>query len=204
MKKFLFVLFILLIVSGAYAQKINLIGGMSLSKYIVEWTGSGPEPIGLVLHHQNSTGFLGGMGIEFKIIKRLRLEADVMHFQKGSQYIPSPGNTIAYDLNTLSIPVLIKFALLSDSLPYILAGGELSIILSHKRNGYDLADSPEKYDYGIILGIGNNIKILGVSLFFEARYHIGLTDIDLEDRIIELEDIKRQTRALAIIVGLKI
>ena len=199
MKKFLFILLILLLVSGAYAQKINLIGGMSLSKYIVEWSGSGPEPPGLILHHRNNTGFLGGMGIEFKIIKRLTLEADVMYFQKGSKYTPTPGSTITYDLNTLSIPALIKFAFLPDSLPYILAGGEFSLILSHKVDGFDLTESTKKYDYGIVLGVGNNFKIPGASLFIEARYYIGLKDIEFYP-----SEVKRRTRALAVIIGIKI
>lgn len=195
LKKFLFLLSILFLVSGAYAQKINLIGGMSFSRYHVEGLGYIPPPFGPVWRYK--PGFIQGIGIEFKIIKRLSLEADVLYFQKGSNYTLGPGSKLNYNLNTISFPLLVKFAFLPDSLPYILTGGEFSIILSHMVDGRDLMESTEKHDYGILLGVGYDFKIPRFSFFIEARYHIGLTDI-------EIRDFERKTRALALIIGIKI
>lgn len=202
MKKFLFILLILVLVSAAYAQKINLIGGMSLSRYHVEELVYAPPPFNPVWRY--NSGFIGGMGIEFKAFRFLRFEADALYFQKGSNYSLMPGDKAIYNLNTISFSILVKFAFLPDSLPYILAGGEFSIILSEKCNGMDSTVSREKNDRGILLGVGNNIKIPGASFFVEARYHIGLSDINRTDEIFGWNDITMQTRALAVIVGIKI
>jgi len=193
-------LLILTLVSGAYAQKINLIGGMSLSRYDVEGLVYAPPPFGPVWRY--NSGFIGGMGIEFKVFKFLRFEVDALYFQKGSNYGLMPGDKIIYNLNTISFPLLFKFSFLPDSFPYILAGGEFSIILSHKRDGLDLTD--KKSDYGIILGVGNNIKILRASFFIEARYHIGLSDINRDVVWLWNDNTIMQIRALAVIVSIKI
>lgn len=195
MKKFLFVLLILTLVSGVYAQKINLIGGLSLSRYDVESLEYIIPQSGPVWRYK--PGYIQGVGIEFKIIKGLTCEADVLYYQKGSTYILGQGSKHTYYLNTISIPLLIKIAFLPDSLPYILAGGEYSVILSHIEDSRDLMEITEKYDYGILLGAGFDLKIPGISLFIESRYHIGLRDM-------EIREFERQTRALAIIVGIKI
>jgi len=202
MKKTLFILLILILVSAAYAQKINFIGGMSLSRYHVEGLVYAPPPFGPVWRY--NSGFIGGMGIEFKVFWFLRFEADALYFQKGSNYSLMPGDKSICNLNTISFPILVKFAFLPDSLPYILAGGEFSIILSEKWDGRDSTVSREKNDRGIILGVGNNIKIPGASFFLEARYHIGLSDINKADDIWGWDQITMQTRTLAIIIGVKI
>jgi len=185
MKKTLFILLILILVSAAYAQKINFIGGMSLSRYHVEGLVYAPPPFGPVWRY--NSGFIGGMGIEFKVFWFLRFEADALYFQKGSNYSLMPGDKSICNLNTISFPILVKFAFLPDSLPYILAGGEFSIILSEKWDGRDSTVSREKNDF-----------------FVEARYHIGLSDINKAVDIWGWDDYKTQTRALAVIVGIKI
>jgi len=135
-KKFLLILLIFLLVSGAYAQKIKIIGGVNLSKYPQE-----PALLWITdaaFRHEPAykKGFLGGIGIEFTLTKNIALEIDGLFLQKGSHYVygyNKEGN-IKHILDVISIPLLIKFKLLQGSSPYILDCLRLWIRVQEEAN----------------------------------------------------------------------
>jgi len=219
-RSFLFLLFMIL-VSEAFAWDFKLLGGAGLSSYSiyptkVYWGGYGD-------YYRYDTsyqpGFLVGAGIEWPLAKRIAMEIDVLYFKKGSKITMSRLDELYwktdYVLNVISVPVLIKIKALPDSSPYIVHGGELSYTLSHKYSStsypeypYDqgpqqyppesIKDSTKSFSFGVVVGAGWEIKIRGISLLVEARYHFGLINILSEDQSVPpmLESIKPNSQVI--------
>ncbi len=214
MKKYLFVFLSIILVSGSYAQEFKLIGGTGLSSYNV-WPEVVTIPNGWGWMELNSisnykTGFILGVGVEFDLTRNIAFEIDGLYFQKGSiirerQLTASKWH---YILNEVSFPIFIKIKLLPGSSPYILGGGELSIILSHKRKlileeeeyETDIKDNTKSFDYGLVFGAGYEKEFPTISFFIEGRYHLGLRNITKE--YWRFESIK--TSAIVLLLGLKI
>jgi hypothetical protein len=100
--------------------------------------------------------------------------------------------------------VLLRYQFLYDSSPYVLAGLEVSPVISHKKKleGQDLIDikdATDSADFGYLFGCGYQIELQEDLFFFiEARYHFG-------DRNITKNGIGPaiKTNAILIVVGLR-
>lgn len=200
MKRFItFILGLMVVVSALYAD-FKIMGGLNLSKYNVS-----PEEAGMNWNYKR--GFLAGMGFEKKFIKNIDLEFDVLYFKKGSKVESAdlPGFKLKYNLNVVSIPVLLKVKFLDGTSPYVLGGVEFSFILSHKikfqaEEEVDIKENTKSIDYGLAFGSGFEIEIQEHLFFFiEARYHLGRTNI-ISNKIVE-ESMNTQT--ILIIIGMK-
>jgi len=210
MKKSSFIILFVMLVSGLYAQEFKLIGGVNTSKY-----NAGNQI--LSLHSTDSyyswdyrSGFLVGMGIEYSLVKKMAIEIDVLYFQKGSLIkMPDfPNYEKKYFLDMISLPILIKLKPLHYSPIYILGGGELSFIFSHRYKiiyedditEYHITWKTKKIETGLVLGGGFEIKLVNFLVFIEGRYYLGLGDIEKEPR--DWEFVK--TNSAALIIGIKI
>jgi len=217
MKKFLIIFLSLIFVSRLCAHDIKFMLGGNLSKYEIS-----PEVYydsvrgdDYTYEISNKKGFLFGCGIEFALARNVSIEIDGLYFQKGSRiqkfyshleiYV-CPQN---YTLHVISIPLLLNIKFLSGSLPYILGGGEFSFIISHwytnilngeRRDSLNITENTRKFDYGLIIGGGFEIKTEKCSYFIEGRYYQGLRDIIKGS--IDWESTK--TRSVALILGFKI
>jgi hypothetical protein len=222
LKKFLLVLLIFSFVSVANAQELKFMLGGSFSKYEIKPEGYFVSAEGDYLNNETSykNGFLVGIGVEFALSRRMAVEVDALYFQKGSRihhvysllekYI-SPED---FTLRISSIPALIKFKFFSSSSLYVLAGGELSIILSHKKppdawvaiagidpsGTIEISNTNKKFDHGLVFGAGYELKTEVISFFIEARYHLGLGNI--VKKPIYWDSAK--TRSIAFILGFKL
>ncbi len=169
----------------------------------------------------NTIRFLIGCGIEFALTRNVSIEIDGLYFQKGSsiQKLYSPLESgvelaiidllLSYNLEGISIPLLLKIKFLSGSSPYILGGGEFSFILSH---GYqtiiegrtvdrtNIKEFTQSFDYGLVLGAGFEVKMETTSFFIEGRYYPGLRNIIKGS--IDWESAK--ITSVALILGFKI
>ncbi len=222
MKKFLFIFLSLIFVSRLYAHEIKFMLGGNLSKYEVS-----PEIYyGSVRGYEyeytyeisNTKGFLFGCGIEFTLTRNISIEIDGLYFQKGSsiqknysapELLPIADVLRNYNLEGISIPVLLKIKFLSGSSPYILGGGEFLFILSH---GYQtifegqtgdwisIKEFTQSFDYGLVLGAGFEVKMETTSFFIEGRYYPGLRNIIKGS--IDWESAK--ITSVAIVLGFKI
>ena len=202
MKKCLFIILIFIFVSGAYAQQFKLIGGLNISNYSDPWldewywaldandfqehmSGEGFWFIDANFFRSpfrhSKIGFLGGFGIEFALNKIIALELEGFYFQKGN-YINFWGETRTdvYNMKGISFPLLVKAKFLPQPFPYIIGGGEFLFILSHSRiiGPYteikeDILERTKKFDFGLVLGIGFEMKVLKVSCYLEGRYNLG-------------------------------
>jgi len=208
MKKYLFILLILTLVSETYAQKFKFIQGISLSRYTVQpevysepWSGIEAD-----YNPNYATGLIIGAGIEFALSENISLEIEELYFQKGSKIILEDPSypyiaTVIYRLNVMSFPVVLKIKPLSGPPFYFLGGGEFSFVLSHKvEETMELTDDTQIFDYGVIFGYGFEIKISKKLLFIEMRYHLSLGNIAKEN--LQFSSIK--TNGFALLIGFEI
>lgn len=192
MKKYLFIFLSILLVSVTYAHGFKFMGGLNLSKYAV-------EPEVSAIEWKNKTGFLAGAGIDISLVPNIAIEIDALYFQKGSK-VEVLGVEQDYTLNVISIPALLRIKFLPGPSPYILGGGEFSLILSHEFEEEDIKENFKSFDYGLVFGAGFEMKMPGASIFIEGRYNIGMNNI-IKDPVGD-ESIK--TKAIVVIVGIKI
>lgn len=193
-------------VPGLYADGIKLMGGLNLSKYSASTKGENQG-------WSYQAGLCVGGGFEFDLSesRKIAIEIDALFIQKKG----SPGEDPdlpnlkqTYSLNTLRFPVLARVKFKADSPLFILGGSEFSLIMSHKlerrigdqKSQIDLKESTKSVDFGLVLGIGFEIKIREFqTIFIESRYHFGLVNV-----IQELEDLESlKTHALLIVFGIK-
>jgi len=215
MKKYLFILLSLILVSAAYSQEFKLIGGISFSNYNV-WPEVISFPFDLCWIEYNykcnyNNRYLVGGGVEFDLSRKLAFEIDILYFQKGSNIQDRYLSRLKwnYVLNVISTPMLVKVSLYPDTSPYVLVGCDFSIVLSHKEKliveeeeyyEEDIKANTKGFDFGLVFGAGFEIKIQVISLFIEARYYLGLKNI-IKDYW-PFESIN--TKSGVILIGLKI
>jgi len=168
----------------------------------------------------SKTGFLAGAGIEFALEKNVAIEIDGLYFHKGSSFLyawPTPTSQIEeiYDMHGVSFPILLKIKLIPRPFPYLLGGGELSLIFSHakvtkkteisiRRGTWEnISEDTAKADFGLVLGIGFEMKVSKALLFFEGRYNVGQENLYKGHAYIN-ERPRIKTCALEILTGFKI
>ncbi|MCJ2514007.1 MAG: porin family protein [Candidatus Thermoplasmatota archaeon] len=197
MKKIIIFILIMMISSSLYAD-FKIMGGLNLSKY--------KNRTGSDFQHSYKMGFLAGIGFEKKITQKILLEFDLLYFQKGSKTESNdfPYLKSEYKLNVISIPVLLRYQFLYDSSPYVLAGLELSSVISHEKklegqDLIDLEDTTDSTDFGYLFGCGYQIELQEDLFFFiEARYHFG--DRNITKNVIGFAI---RTNVILIVVGLR-
>jgi len=219
MKKYLFIILIFIFTSGAYAQQLKLIGGLNISNYNQKWPSgfywTGIAGLFRSPFRNSKIGFLGGFGVEFALNKTISLELEGCYFQKSSSYdygfyYPI---TEVYSMKGISFPLLIKAKFLPQPFPYIIGGGEFLFILSHSRTTIEPVYYPEikenilentkKLDFGLVLGIGFEMKVSKVSCFLEGRYNLGQRNLYTSDEYNPYPPTIK-TSALQILAGFKI
>jgi hypothetical protein len=215
----------LILVSGARAAEIKLLGGASLSSYSIC-----PKEVGdwysASLRYQTAyrSGFLVGAGLEWPLVRKVSLEIDILYFQKGSQVTGSGYSDsrldYEYTLNVVSLPVLVKIKPLPHSSPYLVHGGELFYVLAHKcaytyhpyplQNGYapttsieDIKKGTRSFGLGAVVGAGWEIEHRGAAFFVELRYHFGLLNILAEEGSGSLGIASMKPNSQAILCGLR-
>lgn len=225
MKKALIVLLGLLSVSAASAVDLRFFVGSTVSTYSSRWPslydeytyqGSGLNPF-----RNYKAGVTFGLGFEFPVARNLKLDIDVHYSNRGADfkmwYISSgvDGFEEAHDLRGVSVPVLLKFSPLPRYFPYILAGGDVTFILTHRRESFllynyqsdeqwigagleDFDPSTRKWDFGPVAGLGIEFPVSRGTFFLEARYRLGLTNLYRG-----AVDAKVMTRTLNIIAGFR-
>jgi len=220
MKKLIFIILSMALVSETFALEFKFLGGNNFSQYtFVPETYYGFDWYTGVEFRTKSNlkkGFLVGGGIEFFFTRNIGVEIDLLYFQKGSnsellrQGIPY--SRTDYSLKVISVPLLLKVKLRPDSSPYILCGCEFSYILSHNSKvsseelqgqvlfEVNLDEQTKSYDFAVVLGGGFEIKMQGFSFFIEGRYHLGMRNI-ISDYY-PFESIK--TKAEVLLFGFKI
>jgi hypothetical protein len=226
MKKYMTIFLVFFFFSGAYAQQLKILGGPTISNYSERW----PREVYWLQNagffrnpFQNSkTGFLAGVGIELASEKNVAIEIDGLYFHKGSSFLYFPiwppatrPTKEIYDMQGVSFPILLKIKPIPRPFPYILGGVELSFIFSHARvikeaeaslnQGIweNISENTEKADFGLVFGIGFEMKVSKALFFFEGRYNLGQENL-YKGHVYITERTTIKTCALEILTGFKI
>ncbi len=116
----------------------------------------------------------------------VNIQPELLYSMKGAK-----SDDISNEYNYFEIPVLVKYKLpLPGKLtPSVYAGPVFSLLLSAESDGNDIKDQLKNNDIGIIIGAGINMDMSSYVLTFDARYNMGLSDINnLDDALPGSED----------------
>jgi len=164
MRKLLTLIFIVAVSVTAYSQAQIALGikaGVNLSKIEAD-----------VDNTSNITAFHGGAFALFKLTK-IGIQPEFLFSQQGSTIKDvSLGNG---DLKTsyFTIPVMVKFYLAGGF--NLQAGPQFGFLNSAEFEGSDVKDSIKSSDVSANFGIAWDAPF---GLVFDARYNVGLTDIN--------------------------
>jgi hypothetical protein len=183
MKKSLIVVLAVLCVAAFVPQAlqagITLKGGLSMSKFSLQSTEPPPFTFG------NLNYYVGGLslGINLGIVS---IQPEVLYTRMGARYAVDP-DSLEYRFDYIQVPVLLKINIIPAGplRPFICGGGYGSYLLKAKgvmvsggeTTEEDLADTFEKYDYGVVGGAGLAFHLPGITLSAEGRYNLGLKNI---------------------------
>lgn len=201
MSVFLMVLLALCMVLPARAQvNLGVLGGMNLANVSMD-----PLEEGMDLSSRTAFGF-GGV-LDFDLNESVALHLEPMYLQKGTK-ADMGGVDIEIKGAYFEVPVMLKYAFgTSETKPYIMAGPTIGYNLSAKMEvsaaGYseeeDIKDDIKSIDFGLGFGSGVNLPMGNYSIFVEARYVLGLTNIN-DDPDDPDTDVK--TKGIQIFVGI--
>lgn len=165
MKKLFFIASILFLgITTATAQSIKLGGkiGVNFSDLeSVNATGG------------NKTGFHVGGLLELRVLDNLALQPELLYSTQGSKNLK---------LEYLSVPVLLKFYMVSDTFSFEL-GPQFSVLIND--------DAPKTFDsktadLATVFGLGYNLTD---TIFVQGRYVYGVSEIsknpDFKNRVIQ-------------------
>ena len=182
MSVFLVVLLALCMVLPASAQmNLGVLGGLNLAN--LSWD---PEMEGLDLSNLIVFG-IGGV-LDYNLNESVAFHLEPMYLLKGCK-----GEGEVYDIKVevklayLEVPVMLKYSFVANDIkPYIMAGPTIGLNLSAKQKitasgvsvEEDVKDDAKNIDFGLGFGAGVSLPMGNNSIFVEARYALGLTNIN--------------------------
>ncbi len=195
-----------LLALGANAQaQVSLIPKAGITVTTISYDDEPPGQKGRV-------GFVGGAGVEIGIIKNFfSVQPELLFIQKGEKY--EAGRVVTSSkLNYLELPVLAKVSFGSEAIKgYVNAGPSLAMGLTgnYKVEGGENAGETDirfgdpsndgrryldnRFDFGLQFGGGASIGAGPGSVVVDARYGLGLSDLNDES--------KSKNRAFAFTLG---
>jgi hypothetical protein len=121
------------------------------------------------------TNYHAGVVAEISVVKNFAIQPELIYSTQGATY-KTVDQDIMNELGYITIPVMLKINL-SDNLSLEL-GPQAGFLLSEK-NKFD-AKKADTFDFTANAGLG--LKITN-SLFAQARYGLGLTEIKPDSKI---------------------
>ncbi|MCI0751636.1 MAG: PorT family protein [Flammeovirgaceae bacterium] len=157
MTKFLTVA-LLLITSASFAQvqvALGLKGGVNISKADTD------------VSTDNVTGINAGAFALFKLTK-IGIQPEVLFSQQGAKY-----DVNKLETSYINIPVMVKLYLAAGL--NIQAGPQFGFLSKAEIDGANVKDSFKGSDLSANIGLGWDLPF---GLLIDARYNIGLSDLD--------------------------
>lgn len=148
----------------------------------------------------NRTGFVGGAFLDWGGSGLFGFQVGAQYTQKGAEF-DFDGLTQNLDLAYLEIPAVVKLGIpLGIAKPSIFGGAALGFNTSCDAGTgqSDDCDDVSSTEFSGIIGFDTALYLSAISVWFDARFHVGLNDIsgDLQD----VESLKN--RAWLITAGL--
>jgi len=149
------------------------------------------------------TGMALGGHLEMNLIPMLYLQPEVIYLQKGAS---TSTNTWKFD--SVEIPLLLKGKFgTSEMSAEIFGGPSVGILVSRKRapsaagsSDVDLTGTTKGLDFGLQFGAGADFNVgVGTSIFINARYLLGLTNLNNDPTI----TVTSKTKGILIVGGVR-
>jgi hypothetical protein len=171
---------------GGFKFKVGLRGGANYCNFSVpsSQTSSGVtlEPI---------IGYHGGLILSFGG-KVFSVQPEILYSQVGAKLTTTQGGiTLSGEskINTVTVPVLLKFALGGESFKFFINGGgygsyalngKAKFILNQQTTTTDIEFGKEdpRIEYGAVGGAGISLGLGKAQLLIEGRYYYGLGNDD--------------------------
>jgi hypothetical protein len=175
------VLFVAALIPQNLSAGFGIKGGYALSKFAA----ASPDPIPFIFGNLNSP--VGG--IYFSLgLGPLAIQPEVLYVRMGSEYEIDEANNVKWQFDYVQVPVLLKLKVipLGPIRPVIYAGGYGAYLIKANGvmtvdgvpgDGTDISDAYQKYDYGVVGGVGVDFKLPGITFSVEGRYNYGLKNI---------------------------
>jgi hypothetical protein len=159
---------------------VGIKGGYSLSKFTMLPADQAPALDYLKF-------YTGGIFFDVKL-GFLSIEPEFLYTRMGA--ISEADTTrLEWRFEYVQAPVLLKLNIVpvGPIRPFLYAGGYGSYLIKATGLMYvddvlvgdpvDLADTYQKYDYGVVGGVGLTFKVPGIAISIEGRYNYGLMNV---------------------------
>ncbi|NLH76085.1 MAG: PorT family protein [Acidobacteria bacterium] len=207
MKKLIVVLMAVLCVAALAPRDLSagvgLKAGLSLAKFSLTGEMDGAE-------WKYLPSWVAGAYLEFKL-GFVSVQPEVLYTRMGAKIeedIEGVPFSLKYQFDYVQVPVLLKFNVVPAGpvRPFLYAGGYGGYLLKAKgvmegggeSDEADLTENFERFDYGVVGGLGLAFKLPGLSLSVEGRYNYGLANF-IKD---PLEGESGKNRSLMALVGI--
>lgn len=124
----------------------------------------------------NRTGFVGGPFVDF--------DFGALGFQVAGLYNSKGVDTSLgeLDLKYIELPAVVKLGIpLPAFKPSIFGGASIAFRTGCELDGVDCSDAFQSTDFLGVVGADAAIYLGEISLWADARYNVGLTDVDADD-----------------------
>ena len=121
------------------------------------------------------TSYHVGVVSEIPISEKFSFQPEVMFSGQGYSFEGSDGNIVA--LNYLNVPLMGKYYVTKGF--SVEAGPQIGFLLSAKNEGVKVTNSFTTFDFGANFGLGYKLEN---GLNFSARYNLGITKVDTDNR----------------------
>jgi opacity protein-like surface antigen len=190
---------LLLLMSSAHAQGVaperrpRVVFGSKIGTSIATQETEGP--LGTNLDAGNKVGLAIGAAATLGVYQPsagssswlLAVQPEILFASEGMN-IDRDGETLgAYHLSYIEIPLMARVGVrvTRDVSPYVLIGPQLGILLAAEFEDSggefdDIKDGLKTADFGLLFGTGVSLDVAAIkgALNLEARYDLGLTDIN--------------------------
>ena len=174
MKK-LIIVFVLLLAVGVSAQDemIGLTGkGMKVGANLADLSGD-------ISNNTMKFGFAGGGFITYMFSPQFGIQPELMYIMKGTK---ADVGDAKLKFDYIDLPILLKFAIPTEGniKPNLFAGPAVGFLLSAKADDEDVKDYLKSINMCVAFGAGVGIQMESMMVTFDARYTLGVTNINDE------------------------
>jgi hypothetical protein len=132
------------------------------------------------------SSFAGGLSFEAGL-GFFSIDPEILYVRMGVRYEVDELNSLEFRNDYIQVPVLLKFTVIpvGPIRPFLCAGGYGAYLIKAKgvmeEGGVpteeDMSDNYQRFDYGVVGGLGVAFKLPGIGLSIEGRYTYGLQNL---------------------------